>query len=288
MSQKKRGLGKGLAALLDTDSNADTTEVQMRIDVELIDANPYQPRKAFDEVALTSLVKSIQQHGVIQPIAVRQKGERYELISGERRLRASKIAEKTDIPAVILDVSDRDSATFALIENLQREDLNVIEKATSIKALIEEFGLTHEQCADYLGQSRSGVSNLLRLLTLSEPVKNALQTHEIDMGHARALINLSASLQKDAMAEITSKDLSVRETERWVRQLGESRADAAPTKKRGQAHHYLASTLSSHLDAKVKIIANNDEGGKISIHFDDIHNLKNIISVIGIDWIEPN
>lgn len=188
--------------------------------IEQCQRSPYQPRKEFKPEALAELAQSIRTQGVIQPIVVRQLGvETYEIIAGERRWRAAQQAELTEIPAVIRDVSDEAALAMALIENLQREDLNPLEEALALNRLMNEFGLTHQEAADVVGKSRTAVTNLLRLLTLRSEVKTMLEQGDLEMGHARALLALKGNAQIKVAHIIVAKDLSVRQTEKIVRQM---------------------------------------------------------------------
>ncbi len=188
--------------------------------IEQCQRSPYQPRKEFKPEALAELAQSIRTQGVIQPIVVRQLGiESYEIIAGERRWRAAQQAELTEIPAVIRDVSDEAALAMALIENLQREDLNPLEEALALNRLMNEFGLTHQEAADVVGKSRTAVTNLLRLLTLRSEVKTMLEEGQLEMGHARALLALKGNAQIKVAHIIVAKDLSVRQTEKIVRQM---------------------------------------------------------------------
>ncbi|MFA6036713.1 MAG: ParB/RepB/Spo0J family partition protein [Legionellales bacterium] len=188
--------------------------------IEQCQRSPYQPRKEFKPDALAELAQSIRTQGVIQPIVVRQLGvETYEIIAGERRWRAAQQAELTEIPAVIREVSDEAALAMALIENLQREDLNPLEEALALNRLMNEFGLTHQEAADVVGKSRTAVTNLLRLLTLRSEVKTMLEQGDLEMGHARALLALKGNAQIKVAHIIVAKDLSVRQTEKIVRQM---------------------------------------------------------------------
>lgn len=188
--------------------------------IEQCQRSPYQPRKEFKPEALAELAQSIRTQGVIQPIVVRQLGiETYEIIAGERRWRAAQQAELTEVPAVIRDVSDEAALAMALIENLQREDLNPLEEALALNRLMNEFGLTHQEAADVVGKSRTAVTNLLRLLTLRSEVKTMLEQGDLEMGHARALLALKGNAQIKVAHIIVAKDLSVRQTEKIVRQM---------------------------------------------------------------------
>ena len=219
----RRGLGKGLDALLpsidELDTDAQSGHVQ-EIEINQIDPNTDQPRKKFDQEEIKELAESIKQHGVVQPIIVKPNKERYMIVVGERRWRAARIAGLTHIPAIIRDISENEVVEIALIENLQREDLNPIEEAQGIKQLIEEYGLTQEEVAERIGWSRPAVSNSLRLLTLSEEIIKHIEDGLITPGHARALLSLRDHTLRDILVKnIIENDLSVREAENLAKRL---------------------------------------------------------------------
>ncbi|MGZ3182825.1 MAG: ParB/RepB/Spo0J family partition protein [Telluria sp.] len=232
-TKKMKGLGRGLEALLGGDGAEMTTKADpgtpSTLPVAQLQAGKYQPRTRMDEGALAELAASIKTQGVMQPVLVRPVGEgRYEIIAGERRFRASQIAGLTEIPVLVRDVDDQAAAAMALIENIQREDLNPLEEAQGIQRLINEFHFTHEQAASSVGRSRSAVSNLLRLINLAAPVQTMLMAGDIDMGHARALLAVDAATQITLANQVVAKRLSVRETEKLVaRALDEANAPAA-------------------------------------------------------------
>ena len=223
MAKKKRGLGSlGVDVLLSaaktenaiSNSDASTLAVSdkslQNLPVDMIRQSPYQPRQIMEPEALEALANSIRQQGVVQPIVVRKVGESYELIAGERRWRASQQAGLQEIPAVIKDVDDQEAAAIAIIENLQREDLNPLEEAQAFANLIDKFGLTHQEVGEVVSRSRAAVSNSLRLLALAQPVKDMLNHGELEMGHARALLALDASQQPKCAQTIVQRQLSVR------------------------------------------------------------------------------
>ena len=222
-SVKKRGLGRGLEALLGGSNPMDETSANSQtLSLEQLQPGRYQPRQVFAESAIAELAESIKAQGLIQPIAVRPvKGtDMYEIIAGERRFRASKLAGLKEIPVYVHDVDDKAALAMALVENLQREDLNALEEARGIERLIEEFKLTHEQASDVLGRSRSAITNLLRLLQCSPLVQKALAQGVIEAGHARAMLSLPESAQRALLKTIELDALSVREVEQRVRLLG--------------------------------------------------------------------
>jgi ParB family transcriptional regulator, chromosome partitioning protein len=222
-SGKKRGLGRGLEALLGGSNPMDqTTANSQTLSLDQLQAGRYQPRQVFTEEAIAELAESIKAQGLIQPIAVRPlKGtDMYEIIAGERRFRASKLAGLTEIPVYVHDVDDKAALAMALVENLQREDLNALEEARGIERLIEEFKLTHEQASEVLGRSRSAITNLLRLLQCSALVQKALAQGVLEAGHARAMLSLPESAQRSLLKTIEIEALSVREVEQRVKLLG--------------------------------------------------------------------
>ena len=290
---KKRGLGRGLDALLGGGSR-DDTPVKNRTDtdsgglrevaVDLIDRSPYQPRADFNEEALQELADSIRAQGVIQPVVVRpnpKKAGRFELIAGERRWRAAQLAGLHEVPTVIRDVDDQAAMAMALIENIQRQALNPIEEAEALNRLIDEFGLTHEQTAEAVGRSRAAVSNMLRLLNLEVGVKAMLQKGQLEMGHARALLGLSGGAQFKAAQEVEAKGLSVRETERLVKNAGMPPAAKPGSGSRSDPDtQRLEDELSEKLGAKVKFQTGKGGKGKLVISYNSIDELDGILEHI--------
>ena len=246
-TKKTKGLGRGLDALLIPEpAAADPAGVPMLLPLEEISPGQYQPRTRMDEGALYELAESIRAQGIMQPILVRQLAQpravtlpaadgageetataHYEIIAGERRYRAARLAGLTQVPVLVREVADEAAAAMALIENIQRENLNPLEEAQGIKRLVNEFGLTHEQAAQAVGKSRSAASNLLRLLNLAEPVQTMLMAGDIDMGHARALLALSGAAQITAANQVVARKMNVREAERLVRQLSQPQPASA-------------------------------------------------------------
>ena len=226
---KPRGLGRGLGALIPGEDNTTPHNSVADVDILLIDPDTEQPRKHFDEEALASLASSIRTHGVVQPIVLRPENGRYRIIAGERRWRAARLAGLTTLPAVIKDVQGRDAMEIALIENVQREDLNPVEEAQALQALLQEHGLTQEALSERLGKSRSAIANTLRLLQLPAALLEGLRTGALTSGHARALLALpSAAAQLEAAQIIRQKSLSVRQTEQLVKRMNEA-PSAPPT-----------------------------------------------------------
>ncbi|TAN29496.1 MAG: ParB/RepB/Spo0J family partition protein [Castellaniella sp.] len=287
MATRKKGLGRGLDALLGADSDALAAVGSRRVDapsqlpVSALSAGRYQPRTHMDETALNELADSIRTQGIMQPILVRPLPDaapgQYEIIAGERRFRAAQLAGLDHVPVLVREVADENAAVMALIENIQREDLNPLEEAQGVRRLLDEFGLTHEQAATAIGRSRSTTTNLLRLLNLAEPVQTMLLAGDIDMGHARALLATDAALQIILANEVVARRLSVRETEKRVaRALREQdEALAAPTGRAARAAKSagngdllrLEKALSDHLATKVRIRTGARKGGQLVIDF---------------------
>ena len=280
-NRKKPVLGRNLSSML---SQTTLSEVQggdrdrlRNLPLDVIRPGRYQPRSVFDEEKLAELADSIRSQGVVQPIVVRPVGEgAYELIAGERRWRAAQIAGIDDIPAVIRDVPDEASVAMALIENIQREDLNPLEEATALRRLIDDFKMTQQEAADAVGRSRPAVSNLLRLLELMQEVKDMIDMRRIEMGHARALLSLDDRLQVQAAREVVRKQLSVRETENLVRRLQQS------LKKRGQRRPdpdilRLQNSISEQLGARVKIQHQASGKGKLTITYTSADEFEGIL-----------
>jgi len=257
MAVKKRGLGRGLDALLggsmakivDDPKSTNFREVP----VDLLQPGKYQPRTDMHPESLEELANSIKAQGVVQPIVIRPiGGERYEIIAGERRWRAAQIAGLHEIPAVVRDVPDEAAIAMALIENIQREDLNPIEEAIALQRLIDEFEMTHQQAAGAVGRSRAAVSNLLRLLTLNDDVRRMLEHGDLEMGHARALLALQGQVQSETARNVAAKGYSVRETEQLVRRLNaEPKASNKPSKSLDPDIKRLQEELTQKLSAKV-------------------------------------
>lgn len=288
MSSKKRGLGRGLDALLATsqanvaansEPSPDANELQ-QIPIEYLQPGKYQPRKDMSPEALDELASSIRSQGVIQPIVVRTLGENaYEIIAGERRWRAAQLAELEFVPCLVKDVPDEAAVAIALIENIQREDLNAMEEAQALDRLMIEFELTHQEVAEAVGKSRTTVTNLLRLNNLNEDVKLLLEHGDIEMGHARALLALQGELQTDAAQTVSGKGMTVRDTENFVRKLLEPakpKAEKAldPDVKR------LQDSLSENLGAPVNIAHNAKGKGKVTINFSNLDQLDGILARI--------
>lgn len=279
-TKKPKGLGRGLEALLGADapglSQLGQTETSLALPnvlpVSKLQAGKYQPRTRMDEGALAELADSIRAQGIMQPILVRPvdtvKG-RYEIIAGERRFRAAQLAGLTEVPVLVREVADEHAAAMALIENIQREDLNPLEEAHGVKRLLEEFGLTHEQAASAIGRSRSATSNLLRLLNLAAPIQTMLLAGDIDMGHARALLAVDNATQIQLANQIIAKRLSVREAEKLVSQIGTESKTKTSKKDKSVSRDVvrLEEILSDQLGTKVFLKANAKGRGQLIIDF---------------------
>lgn len=283
---KLKGLGRGLDALLAGDmGSVGEADSLLMLKVEQLQPGKYQPRSYMDDAALQTLAASIKTQGIMQPILVRQlSDEHYEIIAGERRWRASQIAGLKEVPVLVREIADEAALAMALIENIQRENLNPLEEAQGIKRLIDEFAMTHEKAAEAVGRSRVAVSNLLRLLTLTLPVQEMLMQGRLDMGHARTLIGLDGAQQVMLAEQIVYNDLSVRETESLVKKFNEQ--IAKPVQKLAQAPKLsqdilrLQESLSDQLGATVSIKAGNNGAGTLKINYANLDQLDEIISKI--------
>ncbi len=283
---KAKGLGRGLDALLlsgEEDAQKNEGSLQTLLISEL-QPGKYQPRSIMQEEALLALSQSILKQGVMQPIIVRPVGNnQYEIIAGERRWRAAKLANLNEVPVIIKNIPDESALAMALIENIQRENLNPLEEAVGIKRLIDEFNMTHEEAADAVGKSRVTVSNLLRLLTLTKPVQDRLLNGKIDMGHARALIGLEGSQQIMLCEEIIQKNLSVREVETLVKNLQNGyKTGSSPSspKKTNADVRQLEESLAEALGASVTINAKKNGSGILKVHYRNLEQLDEILKKI--------
>lgn len=269
-----KGLGRGLDALLGTEGQAAGGETLASIAIGALEPGRYQPRSRIDQEGLAELAESIKSQGVMQPILARPLGAgRYEIVAGERRWRAARMAGLASVPALVREVPDRHALAIALIENMQREDLNPLEEATGLKRLIEEFGMTHAQAAQAIGRSRAAITNALRLLELAPPVQDLLRDGKIDMGHARALLALPALRQIELAREAVAKQLSVRQVENRVAGVAARparRARARPDRDVAR----LEEELSGRLGTTVNIRSGAKPGsGKLVIHFSTLDQL---------------
>lgn len=292
MSAKKRGLGRGLDALLATSQTQrevkidDVPEMEeskgelQKLPVEFLQPGRYQPRKDMSPEALEELASSIRSQGIIQPIVVRQVAEqKYEIIAGERRWRAAQLAELDVVPCLIKDVPDEVAVAIALIENIQREDLNAMEEAQALERLILEFELTHQEVAEAVGKSRTTVTNLLRLNNLNEDVKTLLEHGDIEMGHARALLTLEGESQSEAAQTVANKGLTVRDTESLVRKIMQPKPEKAKPVEDPDVKS-LENRLGENLGTTVAISHNAKGKGKLVINFGTLEQLDGILSHI--------
>ena len=286
-SRKKPALGRNLSSMLSQTTlnqvKKGTGDELRNLALDVIRPGRYQPRSVFDEEKLGELADSIRAQGVVQPIVVRPVGDKeYELIAGERRWRAAQLAQIDEIPAVIRDVPDEASVAMALIENIQREDLNPLEEATALRRLIDDFQMTHQEAAEAVGRSRAAVSNLLRLLDLMQEVKDMVDLRRIEMGHARALLSLEDKLQVQAAREVVRKRLSVRETENLVRRLQQS------SKKKGSRRIdpdilRLQNRMAEQLGARVKIQHQASGKGRLVISYNTADEFEGILDRLDLN-----
>jgi ParB family chromosome partitioning protein len=297
VTKKPKGLGLGLEALLGprvadaapADASRPTT-----LKLTQLQAGRYQPRTRMDEGSLYELAESIKSQGIMQPILVRPVGARgYEIIAGERRFRAAKLAGLDEVPVLVKDVPDEAAAVMALIENIQREDLNPLEEAQGLQRLVAEFHLTHEQAAQAVGRSRSAASNLLRLLNLTAPVQQMLMAGDLDMGHARALLGLDAGQQVASATEIVSKKLSVREAEKLVakvqahsdtsgRQAPLLRVKKEKSRDIVRLEEQLADALTAQVEIRIHRSTRRGEQGEVAIAFGSLDELNGLLDKLGV------
>jgi len=295
MSKNFKALGKGLSALLSDDVMIEEnetskpvleiTENKLLVDINLLKANKYQPRKEFDTAALNELAESIKLKGVLLPIMVRTSDPGYyEIVAGERRFRASKLAGLTEVPVIIRDFDDKEMLEIAIIENVQRKDLNVVEEAEGYKRLMDEFAYTQEDLAKIIGKSRSHIANLLRILSLPEDIKDLIVSGHLTMGHARALIGSDNA--SEIASKIVDEQLSVRETEDLVRGGSNKKEPKSPTAPKAfkkldlnkdQDLAEIEQLISSNLGLPVQI-AEEGNGGKLSIYFRDLNELDKLLA----------
>ena len=285
---RKRGLGKGLDALIPSDpSETAPTAAALEIEIESIQPNPRQPRKEFDQDELQNLADSIKHHGILQPLIASpdETGTGYLLIAGERRLQAAQIAGLRKVPVIVRHVAEQGRLELALVENLQRTDLNPLEAANGYRQLMDDFNLSHEEIAARVGKSRTAVTNTLRLLKLSAAVKEALLQGEISEGHARALLGLQAAqAQSDALAIILERRLNVRQTEELIKRLNEPRIRKSSKAKLSAEEVDLEERLQQALGTRVSL-RKGSRGGSIQIHFFSTEELNAIVDklLLGLD-----
>ncbi|NHZ38195.1 ParB/RepB/Spo0J family partition protein [Massilia rubra] len=286
-TKKLKGLGRGLDALLGGDGEGAKPDTPSVLAVHQMQAGKYQPRTRMDEGALNELAASIKTQGIMQPVLVRPIGQdtltgavRYEIIAGERRFRAAQLAGLNEIPVLVRDVDDQAAAAMALIENIQREDLNPLEEAQGIHRLISDFNFTHEQAASAVGRSRSAVSNLLRLMNLAAPVQTMLMAGDVDMGHARALLAVDAASQIALANQVVAKRLSVRETEKLVARELEEQANPSTTRQKEKSGDIarLEEELSDKLATPVLFKMGAKGRGQMIIDFADLDILDGVLA----------
>ncbi len=277
---KHKGLGRGLDALLAGDVENESNGLRM-LPVGQLQPGKYQPRSYMDDDALNALAESIKSQGIMQPILVRELApEQYEIIAGERRWRASQIAGLEEVPVLIREIEDESALQMALIENIQRENLNPLEEALGIKRLIDEFAMTHERAASAVGRSRVAVSNLLRLLTLAHGVQDMLMENKLDMGHARALVGLDAVQQVMLANKVVQEQLSVREVEKLVKNKSTDDEKKTPKAAISPDVAELQNRLSETLGAGVSIAAKSNGSGTLKINYSNLDQLDEIIKKI--------
>lgn len=293
MNVKKRGLGRGLDALLapktttsdseNSDASADISGLTY-LPVDWLTKGKYQPRRDINPTQLEELANSIRNQGIMQPIVVRLIAEqRYEIIAGERRWRAARLAGLDKVPVIVRHVEDSDAIVMALIENIQREDLNPVEEASALQRLIDEFSLTQQEVADTVGKSRSAVANLLRLLNLTPEVRRFLEHGDIEMGHARALLPLASQQQLDAAKTVVTKSLSVRETEKLVKQLQQPLTEETSSDKPVSDFSAQAKALEQRFGTGVKIQSGAKGRGKVVLEFRDEDHLTQLLAQLIAD-----
>ena len=286
-SKKPSGLGKGLGALLGADMMETESNGSLYLPISQVESCSGQPRKHFDEESLQELADSITEHGIIQPLTVRKLASGYyQIIAGERRWRAARLAGLQEVPVIVMEADDRKAAELAMIENLQREDLNPMEEAAGFQSLIENYHMTQEEAAQQVGKSRSAVTNALRLLGLTPAVRKLVEENKLSAGHARALVPLSPSLQESAANAILTDGLSVRQTEALVKRLSAEKKE--PKKNQADAVDYLAEAqneLKAKLCRGVKIVSGRKKG-RIELEYyglDDLNDLLDALALIKIN-----
>ncbi|MCI8656028.1 MAG: ParB/RepB/Spo0J family partition protein [Oscillospiraceae bacterium] len=285
---KEKGMGKGLSALLGEDFSADFSTPSSTLPLSQIESCQNQPRKSFDQEKLEELAESIRQHGVIQPLTVRKLASGYyQIIAGERRWRAARLAGLEEIPAVVIEADDQKAMELAMIENLQREDLNPIEEAEGFRVLVETYGMTQEQAAERVGRSRSAVANALRLLDLNVSIQKLVEDGELSAGHARAILPLSPFLRVKAVSEITKGGLNVRQTEKLVKTLMSHGLETPAPEKKASAEVDYAAEAAKSLSTRLGRACHISQGkkkGKIEIEYygmDDLNDLLEALERLG-------
>ncbi|SDK42491.1 ParB/RepB/Spo0J family partition protein [Microbulbifer yueqingensis] len=295
MATRRKGLGRNLSHLISGEAsqaiamatgsgNAEAVDGELReLPIEFLQRGRYQPRRDFPQESLQELADSIRAQGIMQPIVVRPVGEQaYEIIAGERRWRAAQLAELDRVPALVRDVPDEAAIAMALIENIQREDLNPVEEAMALKRLQDEFELTQQQVAEAVGKSRTAVTNLLRLLSLTEDVRTFLERGDLEFGHAKALLGLGGDAQRAAARQVVDKGLTVRQTEALVRRLQQQAQNPAPAKPKEDPNiRRLSERLSEKVGVPVSIDHNEKGVGKLVLKYNSLDELDGILAHLG-------
>lgn len=285
---KKRALGKGLNALIPRVEELVEPEMKravQEIPIDLVQPNPYQPRHQFNSQTIQQMADSIRTKGLLQPIVVRRVDDRYQLVSGERRLRAARVAELERIPALVVEASDNEVLEFALIENLQREDLNPIDEAKAYKTLAQQFKLTQEEISRRVGKDRATVANTLRLLSLPLDMQRDLEEGRLTPGHGRAILSLdNLSQQRQLRSFILAREISVREAEREARRISAGRHEKRKGARQQDPHlAQLEEQLLARLGTRVRITQRSRTKGKIEIYYSSLQEIDRILSIIGLD-----
>lgn len=283
MASQKSGLGRGLGALLGDDVLKTETSGTFSLPISQVESCSNQPRKSFDEDALNDLADSIRRHGIIQPLTVRKLASGYyQIIAGERRWRAARMAGLDEVPVVVIEADDRKAAELAMIENLQREDLNPMEEAAGFQSLVQTYHMTQEEAAEAVGKSRSAVTNALRLLTLSLAVKTLVENGSLSAGHARALLPLSPELQESAARSVIAGGLSVRQTEALAKKLStEKKKFASPSSEQVDYAAEAQKDLASHLGRGVKIVTGRKKG-RIELEYYGMDDLNDLLEALAL------
>lgn len=281
---KKRGLGKGVGALFGENTKEKPTKTEekesMTLPIADIEPNPLQPRKKFEEDSLLELADSMKHVGVLQPIIVKKKDKTYEIVTGERRWRAAKLAGLKEMPAIIKELTEKELAQISLIENIQRENLNIMEEANAYKRLLEEFQLTHDELANQIGKSRTAITNTLRLLALSDAVQKMTADGMLSMGHARSLLAVTDETQQAEIAMmIFDHQLSVRETENYIKNLNKEPKEKT-LRKLSPELKAVEKRMSEHFGSKVKLISRKNNSGKIEINYNTLEDLERIMDIL--------
>ena len=282
MAAPKRGMGKGLGALLGEDFSMETTASASTLPLSQIESCAGQPRKIFDEEKLAELAESIREHGIIQPLTVRKLSSGYyQIIAGERRWRAARLAGLSEVPVSIIEADDRKAMELAMIENLQREDLNPMEEAEGYRSLIEQYDMTQEEAAQRVGKSRSAVANAMRLLQLSQDIRLLVENEDLSAGHARALLPLPAALQAEAVKTILANSLSVRQTEQLVKRLLEKQDKPKKEKDPNEVDYVAVAEreLSDRIGRACHIIQGRKKG-RIEIEYYDTNDLNDLLEAL--------